>query len=187
MRLFVAVDLDNTAQQAVAAEQRRLVRAFGEAAGSLRMVKADQIHLTLVFIGNRDVAQSAPIVSALQQRVSMAPFRLSFGGIGVFPGPRRPRVLFLGILDGAAMLVRLQENIAQRLEQVGVPRESRPFHPHLTLARFRDGARSVGRHIISGDRREVAAVDVASAVLYESRLSSSAPTYIQLASAALAL
>jgi 2'-5' RNA ligase len=185
MRLFVAIALDAPARQAIAALQRRLADSARDRAKSLRFVRAEHLHLTLVFIGNREPDEVPSIVAVLQHGIPLAPFRLSFGGVDMFPDERRPRALFLGVLDGAAAAVRLQDEIAGRLERAGVPRERRPFHPHLTLARFRERERSPGRHIISESRREVAAIDVKAAVLYESRLSPEGPTYSALASAPL--
>ena len=64
MRLFVAVDLDENARWAIAAEQKRLMATRAGSSKSLRWVRPEQMHLTLVFVGNVDEAVGSPMVEA---------------------------------------------------------------------------------------------------------------------------
>ena len=186
MRLFVAIDLDEQAQNAIADEQRRLVRALGRDGGSLRWVWPDQMHLTLVFIGNADEVRAHAIVDTMHHGLAASPFAMVFTGVGVFPPQGAPNVLWLGVGAGAREAVDLQRAVAERLEMVGVARERRPFHPHLTLARWRSSKPSDRRRVLaaSGDD-DVARIDVRVVALYRSHLSSAGPTYEVLARAPL--
>src|SRR6266404_4722143 len=139
-RLFSAIDLGPSARERIAAEQHRLTTALR--APALRWVKPEHLHLTLVFIGEVADDCVARIVLAMQKDIPQLPFRFELGGLGVFPSHGAPRALWLGVRTGADAVVRVQQTMAARCQALGVPLEARPFSPHLTLARWRDGRRS---------------------------------------------
>jgi len=185
LRLFVAIDLDAEARGSVGAEQQRLARVL-DARGSLRWVKPEQMHLTLSFLGEVDEARGAAVADAMRAPIPVAPFTMRFRGLGVFPPRGAPSVLWLGVADGSAQAIDLQRRVADRLEPLGGPREARPYHPHLTLARWRDGRPGAARRALAADGgREIARVDVRYVTLYQSRLSPHGPTYTALAQAEL--
>jgi 2'-5' RNA ligase len=178
MRLFVAIDLDETALETIAGEQKRLMRAFGRSDRSLRWVRPEQMHLTLVFIGNVEDARGATLVDAMRDDIAVAPFTIGFARIGVFPPHGAPNVLWLGVRRGADETVAVQRIVAERLEKLGVPRERRAYHPHLTLARWRSSRASDRQRVIEANRGdEVARVDVSAVTLYRSHLSSKGSSY----------
>jgi RNA 2',3'-cyclic 3'-phosphodiesterase len=186
MRLFVAVDLDDVARSAIAGEQRRVGAAMGDARSSLKWVKPDQMHLTLVFLGEVAEANAPTVVDAVSRPVAAAPFAISFQRLGVFPDHGGPRALWVGVTDGEAELVALQREIAQRTGDAGITLESRPFHPHLTLGRWRQSRPSDRRRALAAARPDVVArVAVSGATLYHSRISSAGPAYTALARATL--
>jgi RNA 2',3'-cyclic 3'-phosphodiesterase len=190
MRLFVAIDLSEEARDHIAAEQKRIAAAVAHDDAALRWVRPAHMHLTLVFIGEMSEPRAATIVEAASRPIPAAPFDVSFGGLGVFPERGGPRVLWLGVEQGAARVAAVQRIVAAALGAVGVAPEARAFHPHLTLARWRGGrsAYSAGiRRTIGADHGGVIArVTVDAVVLYQSRLSSAGPTYTPLARAPLA-
>lgn len=106
------------------------------AVGQPRWVRVDGLHLTLRFLGatpddrQRDVATA---IAAAARGVS--PFGVVLSGGGAFPNPARPRVLWIGIAEGAPELAQLARRLEERLKPLGWPPEGRPFEPHLTLAR----------------------------------------------------
>ena len=186
MRLFVAIDLDAAARQAIADEQKRLMRAFGRTDRSLRWIQPDQMHLTLVFIGNVEDPRAEKIVDTMRADIAVPPFTIAFGGTGVFPPHGAPSVLWLGVSRGTLEAVELQRTVADRLEKVGVARERRPYHPHLTLARWRTSRPSDRQRVVEAGRdADVARVEVGAVVLYRSHLSPAGPTYAVLTSASL--
>ena len=69
------------------------------------------------------------------------PFTLSLAGLGTFPPKGRPRVIWIGIQQGAEEVQRLRDRIDETLLPLDFPRESRPFHPHLTLGRVKNVGR----------------------------------------------
>ena len=181
MRLFVAIDLDERARLAIAALQRRIVNALG-AQRSVRMIDPEQMHLTLVFLG--EIAEPAvpPVVAALSTSISRRPFAVEFQGLGVFPPRGAPRVLWLGVEEGAQEIVEVQRDVADRVTRLGVALERRAFHPHLTLARWRASHLADRQHALGADpRTALARVTVDHVTLYLSRLSAAGPTYSALA------
>jgi 2'-5' RNA ligase len=186
VRLFIAIDLDDAARAAIAEEQRRLKAAIGRIRAPIKWVRPEQMHLTLVFLGEVAETRAPGIADAISQPIAQPPFDLAFGGIGVFPPRGAPNVLWIGAAAGHAASIELQRQIALRVEHLGIELEPRPFHPHLTLARFRD-SRPHDRTVVvaAGGDHVVAAVHIDHATLYQSKLSSQGPTYIALARATL--
>ena len=186
MRLFVAIDLDDAARAAIAGEQKRLKSVIGETRSTLKWVRTDHMHLTLVFLGEVPEASAGDVVGAIGAPVAQAPFDLALSGIGVFPPRGAPNVLWIGAAAGVAESVELQRQIAGRLRPLGIALESRPFHPHLTLARWKGSRPADRERARAGESdRVIATVHVDHATLYQSRLSSAGPTYTALARATL--
>jgi 2'-5' RNA ligase len=214
-RLFVAIELSDTVRQDIAADQKRIVAALGNAvsgarSGDLRCVPPDHMHVTLAFIGEVPETPAAAIMEAWAEPLPAAAFALSFGAAGVFPARGAPRVLWLGITSGAESVGVVQRLVAARLEAIGIALEKKPFHPHVTLARWHRGSRtgrmargsrgtaenpeSPGalrrapdvRRTIAGQRGgPIAGLAVGEVTLFQSRLSSSGSAYTPLARAPL--
>lgn len=107
--------------------------------GPLRVVPAENLHLTLKFLG--DVEEG--IVPSLMEAVERAaegvpPATLTLRGTGAFPNLRRPRVVWVGVEDGES-LVTVARRLEEGLEPMGFARERRRFSPHLTVARVKGG------------------------------------------------
>jgi 2'-5' RNA ligase len=189
MRLFVAIDLDEAVRQAVARAQQQLARRI-DRDRSLKWVNPAHLHLTLVFLGDVGGTAAPPIIEALSAPLDVTAFSAVFRGFGLFPHRGAPRVLWLGVAEGADRIAELQRRVAMRFERLGVELDRRPFHAHLTLARWRPSKASphgadVGRALAAGPDLPVAKVDVDHVTLYESRLSPAGPTYTALARATL--
>lgn len=178
MRLFTAIELTDSTRVAIAAEQRRIVDSLG-GGSRVRLVKPEQMHLTLVFIGEVAEERGAAITTQMQRDIPLAPFRISLGGIGAFPPRGAPRALYVDVVDGADATIELHALVAERLGQ----RDERPFRPHVTLGRWRD-SRPADRPKAS-QRAALGTIDVVSVTLFQSRLSSAGPTYTRLAAARL--
>jgi RNA 2',3'-cyclic 3'-phosphodiesterase len=178
MRLFVAIDLSEDARDAIAAEQKRIAAALGGTKTSVTWVKASHAHLTLVFLGNVDPDRATSVVEAVGRDLDLAPFDMVLEGVGVFPPRGAPRVLWIGIAGGAAEVIRLQRELAARVAALGIALEDRPFHPHLTLGRWRESRPpDRDRALAAARSRAIARVHVGHATLYESRLSPTGATY----------
>ena len=135
MRLFVALDLPDDIRLAVAGLIENLKRSIRGPCWA----RPEGIHITLKFIGEVREERVGPMVRALQSIAPLPSFELSFGGLGYFPSERRPSVLWAGIA-APPVLANLASAIESALEPLGVARETRDFHPHLTLSRLKSPA-----------------------------------------------
>jgi len=136
MRIFVAVNFPARLRQKIA----RLSRPLQEAGVPGQWTEADQVHLTLKFIGEVPAAEVDEISEALEDVAGrFRPFDMKFGPIGAFPSPRRPRVVWLGV-EPTPELRFVKDDLERRLSELGIPREERPYQPHVTLGRAPRGA-----------------------------------------------
>jgi RNA 2',3'-cyclic 3'-phosphodiesterase len=177
-RLFAAIELGADALRRVADEQSRLAETMR--GSSARWTKRDQLHITLVFMGEVSDERAGQIVEIMRVAIPHSPFPFELGGIGAFPGHGAPRVLWIGVKSGAESIVRVQEMVVDRLENVGVEQEQRPFSPHVTLARWRDSRPSDRPRESSASPPTIARVDVNSVTLFQSRTSSAGSAYTRL-------
>ena len=136
LRAFIAVEISNEVRAALAVEQARL-KKFGARVG---WVAPENMHLTLLFLGDIFGAQVAPLAAALDAvTASCARFDLSVTGLGWFGPAQSPRVVWAGVREGAEQLGGLQKKIEEQARALGLRTEARAFHPHLTLGRARPG------------------------------------------------
>lgn len=98
-----------------------------------RWARVEGLHVTLKFIGHVDDAAAEKIKASLRPIKAM-PFKVKFADVGFFPNPNAGRVFWAGV-DGGDSLPKLASAIDAAMEKVGFPREAKPYHPHLTLAR----------------------------------------------------
>ena len=184
MRLFVAIELSDDARRELLAEQERLSRLW-PTERQPRFVRQDQLHLTLVFIGHVADESVTRFVEAIGGSLEQPRFEMRLAGLGVFPRRGAPRILWVGVEQGAREVIRVQDLVASRLEALNVVREKRPYFPHLTLGRWRDSRPADAVAVRSVPPRVLARVPVESVTLYQSRLSPSGSTYTALSRAVL--
>ncbi|PYR10525.1 MAG: RNA 2',3'-cyclic phosphodiesterase [Acidobacteria bacterium] len=179
MRLFIAIDLDQAARAAIAVEQARLKKAIGDRS-SLKWVRDEQMHLTLVFLGEVPENRAPRLIDTIERPIDQPPFEASFEGIGTFPPRGAPRVLWIGVAAGAQEMIAVQRELAGRVRQLEIAVEDR------TLARWREsGAADRTRVGDAARATTIARIRVGHATLYRSRLSPSGSTYTPLARATL--
>ncbi len=103
-----------------------------------KWVKPENIHLTLKFIGNVSPDDIEKISRAMAGAAEgFAGINLIANGVGVFPGIKRPRVIWVGLGGQTQLLLALQRALENNLEPLGFKREKRSFKGHLTLGRIR--------------------------------------------------
>jgi len=182
MRLFIAVELGKSVQD-VAASLIDVLRhrAAREAPHSkVTWVEPGRMHLTLRFIGEVDAARAERILNVLREPIALAPFSVRWQGLGAFPKKGPPRVLWVGVVAGAEALTDLEAAVSARLVTLEIPREERPYSPHLTLGRVRD-ARGLRTAALFQDLApHLGETRVEAITLFESRLSPKGPTYTKL-------
>jgi 2'-5' RNA ligase len=136
MRLFVAAELPATVRARVRTEVTdRLRPALRDAA----WVAEPALHLTLRFIGEQSPTLARRLGADLETALrGGAPVPLTLRGVGAFPNLSRPRVVWLGV--HAPELTPVQARVEACCTALGLPAETRPYQPHLTLARLRPPA-----------------------------------------------
>lgn len=137
MRLFLAVFPPPEAQAAAA----RACEALRSPGDGVSWVKRENLHYTLRFLGDlgADGARRAA-AAAGEAAAAHAPFGAALGPFGVFPGARRARVLWVGLVEGDEPLRLLARSLDAALARRGFGRPDRPFEPHLTVGRLRTPA-----------------------------------------------
>lgn len=181
MRLFVALDLPGAVRGALAEVTGQLKPKCREA----RWVRPESMHLTLKFIGHAiadgDAEKFAALRRALATVHSTGPAELHFRGLGFFPNERRPRVVWCG-MEASANLAPLAADIDRALEPLGIPRETRAFVPHLTLARIDPPRRleALARAAADLQSKDFGSARETQFYLFESKLRPSGAVYTKL-------
>jgi 2'-5' RNA ligase len=189
LRTFVAIDLEPQLRTALADAQADLRK--NQAARLVRWVRPASIHLTLKFLGDVPATQVTAISKALENGcATFLPFDICLSGLGCFPNPRRPRVIWVGVGGDVVSLKDLQRSLDSELGHLGFRAEKRGFIPHLTLGRFRDRALPHERQDIIERMRHIqvspfASMTVTELSLIRSDLRPSGAVYSRLSSAQL--
>jgi 2'-5' RNA ligase len=131
VRLFVAIEIPQDIRNALAI----FIKELRAIAPQAKWVRAENLHVTLKFLGPTDNARVMAIENALSAIRNAEPVTLAFRGLSFFPSEKRPRVFWAG-MDPSANLKPLAAEIDHAVHKLGFPLEERPFAPHLTLARF---------------------------------------------------
>jgi len=140
LRAFIAVEISSEVHQAIETKTAPIRAALNPSL--VRWVPADNVHLTLKFLGDISAANVEMLAQMLAVEVSQHRiFELGFGGLGAFPNPKRPRVIWIGI-QAPAGLEALQHGIEAAAATLGYPNERRPFSPHLTIGRVKQNVNS---------------------------------------------
>ena len=134
IRCFVAVEIPEPIQALLKPVQTHLQSQIHRGTS---WTKPGNFHLTLKFLGDIHPEASNDVSEALRRVTERhPPFSIAFGGIGAFPNLARPRVIWLGIKQGASTVSHLAKAVNLELADLGFSPDNR-FHPHLTLARLR--------------------------------------------------
>lgn len=182
MRLFWAVNLPDTIKERLWEIQRQLQGTGADA----KWVERENLHLTIHFLGEVEIALINALISAAQRvLLTQKTFSVQLGGLGVFPDPRRPRVLWTGVTGGGDELREIHRLVGEAMVPFGIPFPGRPFSPHLTLARLRS-PRGVPELMVRvrelGDAcTHLGTVQVSSVDLMQSELTRGGPIYTLMA------
>jgi RNA 2',3'-cyclic 3'-phosphodiesterase len=186
MRAFVAIELPDDLRATLAREQSRL-RASCQRNRDIRWTAPESLHLTLRFLGEIAADRVAAVIAALQSIGPHDQFEVDVRGFGFFPDSRRPHVMWAG-LEAPPSLGELARQVDAALAKLGFPSESRPFTPHLTLARFRTprADRALLEAVGSPSSTGVGRFHVNEFFLFESRLLPGGAEHTKIARFALA-
>jgi 2'-5' RNA ligase len=171
VRAFVALELEAPLREAIAELQARLAPSLA----GIRLTRPEGIHLTLRFLGQATAEQRSQLGPALASAAAAAAAGLApVRSLGTFPERGSPRVLWLGI-ELPARLLELQSACERAARRAGFEPEERPFHPHLTLGRWR--GRALRPKLPETD---LGATRLGSLVLYRSELRGDGAVYTPL-------
>ncbi|HEV7389461.1 MAG TPA: RNA 2',3'-cyclic phosphodiesterase [Gemmatimonadaceae bacterium] len=166
-RLFIGVPLSDDARRAI---QKSLP---GNLPG--KPVTAENWHFTLRFLGSTAPEARDQVVHCLETATCGAPFTIRFSELGAFPQPKRARILWLGVDQGAERLIQLAAIAEAAARIAGFAAEAKEFKPHLTLSRIDPPSSVAG--LIAGKPRFDAVMTVDSIILYRSRLGAGPARY----------
>ena len=137
-RTFIAVPLEDKIRARLVSLQEEL----GEAGTEVKWVEPENLHVTLLFLGEVPLRESIDVCRAVRGAVEkIAPFAMEPAGVGCFPNARRPRTLWVGAAEGHDDLIELHQAIESPLLDLGCyRREERGYTPHITLGRIKTDA-----------------------------------------------
>lgn len=137
IRSFIAIELPVSIQNQL---DKIIAQLKSPLTSAVRWVPAQNIHLTLKFLGDVSPGNMDMLMNILRAEVSLQKiFYISVGELGAFPTPRRPRVLWIGV-SAPAQLMALARLVEGETRKLGYAAEDRPFSPHLTLGRVSQNA-----------------------------------------------
>lgn len=182
IRCFVAILLTDEAKSNI----YRVTEPFRQFPLDVKWVERENYHLTLKFLGSLDpsrVEKADAILAGITREHDR--FALSYGGLGMFPHPRRPRVLWLSLAGDVESLLALQLKLEKGLVAAGFLHEEKIFRPHLTLGRFRSTAHLdafYNKYREIPVAKNIGTFPVPELHLMESKLTPAGPHYTSLAS-----
>jgi RNA 2',3'-cyclic 3'-phosphodiesterase len=168
MRTFIALELNPELRRPLLKLLRGLPRS-----SEVKWCTENQLHVTLKFLGDVTDAQLADVCHAAKSAsAGVAPFSLRVKGLGCFPAPRNPRVLWCGIDDPTNGCRRWVERADPLFEDLNFKPETRAFTPHITLGRSRSttGGNVMREVLDSAPPPETGEMLVQQIVVFESRL-----------------
>lgn len=180
-RVFLAVDPSPGTLRRLAQVQEAVKGLTGRLGWKVSYPKRDKLHLTLKFLGDVELGRVDALIGALAEIGSTDRFEICFEGLGAFPSRSRPRILWVGVGQGAEELKSLAEQVDRCCGAVGFPTEDHEFKPHLTLGRVRRAPRSASFVVDNVSPKEAGSSLVTEVTLYRSELGPGGSTYTALA------
>lgn len=176
IRAFIAVSVE------CPSELRPILRELNEMGRAVRAMSPDKLHLTLKFLGDVRLEQTASIANAISAAVGKSDaFRAELQGLGAFPHLGRPTVVWVGFANQGA-IVELAEQIEAAIEPLGFSRERRPYHPHVTLARINSRPPETLRPLVEQHAAtDIGTTGIDAVELFQSELGGNGPRYTSLA------
>lgn len=135
IRSFIAFDIDDEQIIKRFSEGQQMLARTG---ADLKLVKPENIHITMRFLGNI----TPPMVDSIHEamrKVSFSPFNVEIRGLGAFPKLQYARVIWAGIRKGAEQLDNIFNQLEPKLRELGFKPDPKGFSPHLTIVRVKSG------------------------------------------------
>ena len=140
MRTFVAAEIQNDEVLNSIAKLQSDLKIKG------KPISKENMHFTLLFLGEVAEEIVSKIMAALES-ITFSPIQVSFIGVGAFPNPRFPRVIWIGVDDTASQnLIRLAAQVEEKLAPLGF-KSDKPFKPHLTVLRIKNSVGDISKEL----------------------------------------
>lgn len=175
IRSFIAFDIDSESVLKRMTEVQTMLTKTG---ADVKLVAPKNIHMTLRFLGNITPSTVEKIFEEMK-KVQFTPFDVRLHGVGAFPNPRYPRVVWAGITQGADQLRSIFEQLEPKLLGLGFAPDPKGFSPHLTIARVRSGRNRVelAKCLSENENCEFGVIDAKCLKLKRSDLTPRGPIY----------
>ncbi|RLE82668.1 MAG: RNA 2',3'-cyclic phosphodiesterase [Thermoprotei archaeon] len=174
VRSFIAVDI---LEPSILDKIESLQRDLMSLGATLKPVERENIHITLYFLGEISLSLVEEVKKVLRS-VVYEPFTIMLEGLGAFPSPGNPRVVWIGVSRGAKELREVYEMIMAKLRKLGFRPDPRGFSPHVTVARVKSKNRGqLPRYIMTHTSLVFGSMRVESIRLKKSILTSRGPIY----------
>ena len=173
MRIFIAIEISDKKILDTIKELQDRMQIQAKA------VKLENIHFTLQFIGEVNAEMVKKIKSELKKKIVFSTFMIQIRGIGTFPNPRAPKVIWAGTDEkGRIMLKELAEKINSVFLTLGFKQQqNKPFRPHLTIFRVKNKIVDITKVLDEYKDQELGVMQVSKIKLKESRLTPDGPIY----------
>jgi 2'-5' RNA ligase len=184
IRTFIAVEIPENITSGI----RELQQGLKDYGIDIRWIRPENIHLTLKFLGDVEAADIDKISGAISKTVDgVASIPLKAKGVGVFPGIKSPRVLWVGLTGQLELLINLQKTLDEKLKGIGFPTEKRPFKGHLTIGRIKAkmDTKKLGGALITFRNFESETFIADKIILFKSELKPQGAVYTNLVSESL--
>jgi 2'-5' RNA ligase len=179
IRVFIAVDIEDPL---LVSKLERIKESLQSTGVPMKPVEPQNYHITIRFIGEVP-PETVEEIAGIIRRIRFSRFQIKLQGVGAFPSLGRPRVVWVGVVEGGEKMQKIYENLENELRALGLPPERQKFHPHVTLARIK-GSRKIAtltRLLSELQDAEVGVMEVRNVRLKKSTLTRSGPIYETLA------
>jgi len=180
IQTFIALEIPDFAKE-------QCIHAIARLQGAIKQgvfwEKRIKLHLTLRFLGNTHPKDIPPLKLMLNSVLkSFHSFNLEIGTLGVFPGWKAPRVIWLGLDQPSSVLVHLQQEIETQVQMLGYEAELRKFSPHVTIGHVQrhlttEMLESLGKILKKQPVRPLETVNIQRIILFESKLFQTGSVY----------
>ena len=180
LRCFIAIELDSFIRDNLLALGKQLQTELWGYDKGIKWVKAENLHLTVKFLGDIDDNKIISVCQACDEAVKdLSIFDIEVDNAGYFPPKASARVIWAGITQGADKLTELFSSIEDKLEGLGFDRENKPFSPHITLARIKnsENGRKAASIIDNLQTHPFGIQPVDAITLFSSNMSANGPVY----------
>jgi 2'-5' RNA ligase len=134
LRLFVAIEIPEPLRKAMAG----LIEELRPVSAGVRWEPEEKLHVTLKFLGNTRQERLGEIMQAIEKIARRTPpFDARYAMLGTFPPKGRPRIIWVGMKEGAEEMKALAASVDAAMSGLGFDPEEHAFHPHVTIGRVK--------------------------------------------------